>query len=56
MNPWNFFKGTKIKITRLETAKEDVSGRLEQEYRIEDEVKIMSGDIPNSWAMPFILG
>ena len=56
MNPWNFFKATKIKVTRLDTPKEDVTARSEADYSIEDEVKIMSGDIPNSWAMPFALG
>ena len=56
MDPWNFFKATRIKVIRLTTPEEDISSNPESDFSVEEEVEIMNTDLPNSWAMPFALG
>jgi hypothetical protein len=50
------FKATQIKVYRLDTAYEDISSFSVDDFSVEEEVKIKSGDIKNSWAMPFASG
>ena len=54
--PRSDFNGIDIKVIRLTDAMEDISTRPEEDFSEELMVIIKSGDIKNSWAMPFISG